>query len=79
MSARRAAAGVEARPGVEHLDAQHAVGERDAHLDLALLADVLDGVGDQLGDEQAGVLERLLADVVADALEKHGALRGRTG
>ena len=60
----------EAGPAVEHLDAQHAVAERDPQLDLAVLAHVLDRVGNQLGDEQTGVLEHLDAEVVAQAIDK---------
>ena len=56
----RGAVGVEARAGIEHLDAQPLGVVVDAQLDLAVLLHVLDGVGDQLGDQQPRVVQTLL-------------------
>jgi two-component sensor histidine kinase len=72
----------EPRAGVEHLDAQHTFRQSNAHLEITVLAHVFDRVRDQLGQQQAGVLERLrlepdvfenarllLSELVANAVE----------
>ena len=72
---RRAFRQLEPGTGVEHLHPQYTVTQSDAHLQVAVLEHVLDGVGDQLGEQEAGVLVHARIDVRADALEKQARLR----
>jgi hypothetical protein len=67
--------GHEPRAGVEHFDAQYAFLQGDAHLHITVLAHVLDRVGDELGHQQPGVLERLGVEFVAHSVEKQARLR----
>ena len=79
VRAALALSGNEAGTAVQHLHTQHTALEGDPQLDLAVLAHVLDRVGDKLGDQQAGVLEDSEADLVPHVIEKPARVRGGGG